>query len=121
MTAALVARERTPRFRSRPAFRERELVRLWQTQALPPEALVTDTGDEIHVVYRGRRGTGPGPDFRDAVIGTAGAALWKGDVELHVRASDFRRHGHHLDRAYLRLALHVVFEDDGEPAVLLDG
>ncbi len=121
MTAAIALRERPPRYRRAEGLRESELSRLWEAQRLPPEALVTASGDEVHVVYRGRRGAGPGPDFRDAVIGTNDASLLKGDVELHVRSSDFRRHGHHTDRAYLRLALHVVFEDDGGPTELLDG
>lgn len=135
------------------ALRESELSRLWQEQRLPPEALVTAGGEDVQIVYRGRRGAGPGPDFRDAVVritprpprlctadtaGAAdttnpgdgetraarpdsGAAAVRGDVELHVRSSDFRRHGHHLDRGYLRLALHVVFIDDGDPTTLLDG
>jgi len=33
-------------------------------------------------------------------------------VELHVRSSDFRRHGHHRDAAYDGLALHLVFRQD---------
>jgi hypothetical protein len=139
--------------RPRAALRERELSRLWQEQRLPPEALVTAEGSEVDVLYRGRRGLGPGPDFRDAVIrliprfalqqprvaqntisapiarsaaadtdGEAAEAFTlRGDVELHVRSSDFRRHRHHEDRAYQRLVLHVVFEDDGGPTRTLDG
>jgi len=120
----------------RPALKESELSRLWQKQQLPPEALVTDGGADVRVVYRGRRGAGAGPDFRDAVIAFGvldhpaaavepsqqrDAGVRHGDIELHVRSSDFRRHGHHLDRAYLRLALHVVFEDDAGPTMLMDG
>src|SRR5579883_1201699 len=135
--AALPSPDPRPAARRRPrgALRERELSRLWQEQRLPPEALVTADGATVEVIYRGRRGLGPGPDFRDAVIRLTpqaplhvhgeGEAMevvaYRGDVELHVRASDFRRHGHHEDRAYLRLALHVVFEDDGGPTQLQDG
>ncbi len=121
MTAMTAVCEAPQQYRRLPGMRESELSRLWEAQRLPAEALVTDSGEEVHLVYRGRRGAGPGPDFRDAVIGTPGASLLKGDIELHVRSSDFRRHGHHLDRAYLRLALHVVFEHDGGPTSLLDG
>lgn len=122
MSADVALHEPRPRYRTaRPPLRESELSRLWQAQRLPPEALVTAAGDEVHVVYRGRRGAGPGPDFRDAVVGMADGTLLKGDVELHVRSSDFQRHGHQLDRAYLRLVLHIVFEDDGGPTLLLDG
>src|SRR5579885_2003269 len=129
------SRSAAQRRRPRAALRERELSRLWQEQRLPPEALVTADGASVDVIYRGRRGLGPGPDFRDAVIrltprlsprlpgeeAAVDAITLRGDVELHVRSSDFRRHGHHEDRAYLRLALHVVFEDDGGPTQLQDG
>src|SRR3989304_5818394 len=66
------------------------------------------------------RGGGPGPDFRDAVIQTPGGTL-RGDVELHLRASDFRRHGHDRDPAYDGLALHLVFWADEGPHTLLAG
>jgi hypothetical protein len=64
---------------------------------------------------------GPGPDFRDAII-AAPWGLLRGDVELHVRASDFHRHGHGQDATYNGLALHVVFwDDEGEDTLLAGG
>lgn len=90
---------------------ERDLARLWEGQRFPPEALATTGGEPLRVVFRGRPGRGPGPDFRDALIRAPGRVL-RGDVELHVRASDFRRHGHHRDRAYDGVALHLVFWAD---------
>lgn len=42
-----------------------------------------------------------------------------GDVELHVRAGDFERHGHHRDAAYNDLALHLVYRHDGLRETLL--
>jgi len=100
---------------------ERELAHLWQGQRFPPQALTTTAGWPLRVLYRGRWGRGPGPDFRDAVIEAPWGTL-KGDVELHVRASDFRRHGHHHDPAYNRLALHLVFwPDDPEDTMLASG
>ena len=87
---------------------ERELARLWRDQTFPPAALVTSEGEKLRVIYRGRSGGGPGPDFRDALIAAPGVLL-RGDVELHVLSSDFRRHGHHRDPAYAGVALHVVF------------
>lgn len=80
---------------------------MWEGQRFPPDALTTAGGQPLRVLYRGLRGRGPGPDFRDAVISAPWGTL-RGDVELHLRASDFRRHGHHLDHAYDRLALHLV-------------
>ncbi|HTE65772.1 MAG TPA: DUF2851 family protein [Candidatus Binatia bacterium] len=99
-------------------FAEADLSRLWQDQTFPPEALTTVDGERLRVIYRGRRTGGPGPDFRDALI-AAPSALLRGDVELHVRSSDFRRHGHHHDPAYAGVVLHLVFRDDDRGATVL--
>ncbi len=106
---------------SRVALSERDLSQLWEGQRFPPRALATISGWPLQVLYRGRRGGGPGPDFRDAVIQAPWGTL-KGDVELHVRTSDFHRHGHHHDPAYNRLALHLVFwPDESEDTLLASG
>ena len=105
-----------------PALREEELVRLWEGQRFPAGALKTRRGETLQIVYRGRHSPGAGPDFSDAIIADEAGNLLKGDVELHVRASDFRGHGHHHDSRYDNLALHVVFGDDeGEDTELCSG
>jgi hypothetical protein len=73
---------------------------------------VDGEGRKVRVIYRGRRGAGPGPDFRDAIIALDDGPAF-GDVELHILASDFQRHGHDRDPAYLGVVLHVVVRDDG--------
>jgi hypothetical protein len=100
------------------ALKESDLSRIWEGQTFPPEAMTTSGGDRLRVIYRGRRGRGAGPDFRDAIV-AAPAGLLEGDVELHVRSSDFRRHGHHLDPAYDGLAMHLVLRHDGGADTLL--
>lgn len=104
------------------ALSEEQLARLWRGQRFPPGALVTRGGVLVTVIYQGRAGRGAGPDFRGAVVtGPSGVPL-RGDVELHVRASSFRAHGHDRDPAYARVVLHVVFEDDaGEDTPLPGG
>ncbi|HXG41906.1 MAG TPA: DUF2851 family protein [Dehalococcoidia bacterium] len=100
---------------------ERWLARLWQDASLPPAALRTRDGRHLRVVFRGLPNAGPGPDFRHAIIATE-EGLLRGDVEVHVLASDFRRHRHHLDPAYDGLALHVVlWDDEGRDTVLACG
>lgn len=92
---------------------EADLARLWQGQQLPPEVLTTTAGLRLRVVHPGLPGRGPGPDFRNATIASADDdRLWQGDVELHVLASDYWRHGHHRDAAYNMVVLHLVFRDD---------
>jgi hypothetical protein len=100
------------------ALSESELSTLWEGQRFPAAALITRAGAPVRVLHPGRAGRGAGPDFRDAILtlerGIAPAGVLRGDVELHVRASDFRAHGHAQDRRYDRVVLHVVFEDEGE-------
>ncbi len=95
-----------------PAPTEALLHDLWAGQRFPASALVTRQGAPVRALHRGRRGRGPGPDFRGAVIAGPSGLTLRGDVELHVRASEFRAHGHHRDPAYDSVVLHVVFEDD---------
>ncbi len=103
-----------------PALSELDLVSLWQGQRLPAGALVTRDGTPLAILSPGRRVGGGGPDFREAVIATP-AGMLTGDVELHVRASDFARHGHGQDPAYNGVVLHVVFWDDQGRDTLLAG
>jgi len=98
------------------------LARLWHSQLLPRDAIVTRRGERLRVVYRGRPSAGAGPDFRDAIIEGPGGQLWHGDLEVHVRASGFRLHGHDRDPAYDDVVLHLVWEDDeGEDTLLACG
>ncbi len=90
------------------------LAQVWNAQWLAPE-LRTSEGQRLRVVYRGVWTHADGPDFTGALLELDGR-LVSGDVELHRRASDWLAHGHHLDPAYERVALHVVLEDDlGQP------
>ena len=81
----------------------------WRLYGSPDKAL-TD-GTPLRIVYPGRLNTASGPDFSDARL-TIGSVAWAGNVELHVRASDWYRHGHNRDRAYDSVILHVVGESD---------
>ncbi len=96
------------------ALDEETLSRLWEGQRFPAAALVTRQGVRLRTLRPGRRGRGAGPDFRDALVAGPGGRLLRGDVELHVRSSDFRRHGHDTNPGYDGVALHVVFEDDDD-------
>lgn len=90
------------------------LAQVWNAQWLAPE-LRTSEGQALRVVYRGVWTHADGPDFTGALL-EIGGRLVTGDVELHRRASDWLAHGHHLDPAYERVALHVVLDDDlGRP------
>jgi hypothetical protein len=112
MTSPPVTRPAAPGGARGPRLAEAQLCALWRGRRFPAAALVTRAGVAVTVIFQGRRGRGPGPDYRGAVIAGPSGVPVRGDVELHVRASDFRAHGHHLDAAYAGIVLHVVFEDD---------
>ena len=86
---------------------ESEVVGIWQCQLLKKTELTTEAGEPIEIVYPGRVNDGQGADFRDAVI-ASGGKLAKGDIEVHVRSSDWQAHRHHRDAVYNRVVLHVV-------------
>ena len=64
------------------------MAKLWKERASREESLRAGNGRRFKVIYCGRPGTGPGPDFRDAVLEEEGVGLVRGDVELHVRQQD---------------------------------
>jgi outer membrane protein assembly factor BamB len=73
------------------------------------------------VIYPGWRWGSWGPDFRSALLAIDGAFV-RGDVEIHVQARDWDRHGHATDPAYDALVLQVVFDlDNAPPPVRHDG
>lgn len=107
--------------RAAAAIDERLVVRLWRAQAFAREALRTLDGRAVQVVYPGRPRPGGGPDYQGALIAFDGV-LARGDVELHLRAGDWARHGHDHDPAYNATVLHVVLWADGAaPARRADG
>jgi hypothetical protein len=83
------------------------VVKIWQYQMLGRTDLVTEDGEPIKVIYPGRINDNHGADLRDAVIATS-QRVSKGDIEVHVKSSDWRAHRHHQDPTYNRVILHVV-------------
>lgn len=55
--------------------------------------------------------TDAGPDFPQAKIKIDGID-WAGSVEIHVKSSEWMEHGHHQDKAYENVVLHVVWAED---------
>lgn len=91
---------------------------IWRRQWLVKGRLLASDGQGIEVIHPGEANGDGGPDFRDAIIAAEMGEVW-GDVELHVRSSGWRGHGHHLDPAYNGVVLHVVLWDDGASNVQL--
>lgn len=70
-------------------------------------------GRELKILHPGVWNENAGPDFSGARL-RIGDQLWVGNVELHVRASDWYRHNHHSNLSYDSVVLHVVAIDDAE-------
>lgn len=92
---------------------ERLLHYVWKHRLLPVQTLVTTDGQELEVIDPGLHNRDQGPDFFNAKV-RLGGTLWAGNVEVHLRSSDWYRHGHDTDPAYNSVVLHVVGEVDGE-------
>ena len=91
-------------------MREEFLYYIWENR-LTDKDLKTIEGESIDIVATGYRNTDSGPDFLEAKI-QIGNKLWAGHVEIHVKSSDWNRHGHQTDKAYKNVILHVVYEND---------
>jgi hypothetical protein len=90
---------------------ERLLQHLWQYQYYNKQALLLENNDQFQVIHPGRLNTNQGPDFLEAKIKIENT-LWVGNVELHLKTSDWFKHAHHLDRNYDNVVLHVVLDND---------
>lgn len=83
---------------------------LWKFRMAGTEMFTTE-GEVVSVLYPGQQNSDGGPDFFNARV-RIGSTAWAGNVEIHVKASDWLRHGHNDDPAYDNVILHVVAEAD---------
>lgn len=87
---------------------ERLMHYTWKHKMFPLGTLLTTDGRAVEVISPGLYNrTDGGPDFFNAKIKIDGV-LWVGNVELHLKASDWYRHRHDSDPAYNNVILHVV-------------
>ena len=73
--------------------------------------LQTISGNEIKIINPGLQNHQSGPDFKNSKIKIEDKT-WIGNVEIHVKTSDWIKHGHSSDKAYDSIILHVVYEND---------
>jgi len=98
---------------------EKLLHYVWRHRVFPLEALMTTDGQSVEVIDPGLPNPNAGPDFFNAKV-RIGGTMWVGNVEIHVLASDWMRHGHQTDSAYDSVILHVVQTADVD-VVTADG
>lgn len=92
-------------------MREDLLHFIWKYKKLQGQTLRTVKGESVVIKDFGVYNQLAGPDFFNAQI-KIGAQLWAGNVEMHLRSSDWFAHHHETDEKYNSVILHVVWDDD---------
>ena len=90
---------------------ERLLQYIWQFQYFNQQELTTTQHEKLTIVHPGQWNHNQGPDFSMAQI-ILGKTKWAGNIEIHLRSSDWKKHGHAADNRYSKIILHVVWQDD---------
>ena len=100
---------------------EDAVVRRWES--LPPGTqLPLVDGTVCQLIFAGRGGSSVGPDVHDALLLFPDGEQRVGDIEFHVRSSDWVAHRHFSDPRYNNVILHVVLLcDNVHPTTRSDG
>jgi hypothetical protein len=94
-----------------PKLSEKFLHHVWKFGWFSSTNLLTDTGQKIEIMHPGVHNHNAGPDFMNARV-RIDETLWWGNIEIHIRASDWHRHQHQSDEHYKNVILHVVLYND---------
>ncbi|PVX45064.1 uncharacterized protein DUF2851 [Flavobacterium sp. 103] len=94
-------------------MKEDFLHHLWKFKKFDTLNLKTCNQEEITISNVGQYLELAGPDFFNAQI-TIGNQKWAGNVEIHVKSSDWYIHHHEKDAGYENVILHVVWNHDTE-------
>jgi Protein of unknown function (DUF2851) len=101
---------------------ERLLQTIWQHQRLRRDQLETLDGQSLRILHPGFRSFEGGPDFRGALVQMGDDPPRSGDVEVDLRSSGWRAHGHDRNPAFQNVILHVIWDSDrpaaGAPPLL---
>jgi hypothetical protein len=92
-------------------MKEEFLYYIWQYKLFAKRDLWTTEKQQITIEKTGVQNKNAGPDFLNAQV-KIGAQLWAGNVEMHLKSSDWYAHKHEEDVNFDAVILHVVWEHD---------
>jgi len=84
---------------------------IWLYKKLDTSNLKTTQGEVLHIINFGQYIQQSGPDFFNAQI-VLNEQKWAGNIEIHLKSSDWYVHHHEKDDNYNNVILHVVWEHD---------
>lgn len=89
------------------------LQHVWKYQLFNTDNLTTTDGQSVKIEAIGMHNNHAGPDFLHAKI-QIDTTLWCGNIEVHIKSSDWKRHNHHTQKEYCNVILHVVHTHDAD-------
>lgn len=90
---------------------EKFLYEIWKDQKFENELLTKD-GEKITVIDSGQQNRElGGPDFKNARV-KIGNITYCGDVEIDSYYTDWKNHGHNLNKRYNKVILHASLNND---------
>jgi len=84
---------------------------IWKYKLFNFNHIKTTAGDNVVIKNGGTLNTNAGPDFLDASI-QIGSIDWSGNIEIHIKSSDWTKHKHQYNDAFNNVILHVVWQED---------
>jgi len=84
---------------------------IWQNLLFETNLLQAVDGESVQIIQRGTLNSHAGPDFNNAKI-KIDQTIWAGNIEIHIKSSDWNLHGHTRDKMYDSTILHVCWEYD---------
>ena len=97
---------------------EKMVTEAWQDLLDNGYKLKTEAGQSLRVIYPGKNSDAPGSDFQDAVI-SVNRQMFRGNIELHVKSSDWHKHEHDRNPIYNGVVLHVAWQQDCDSDIKL--
>lgn len=92
-------------------MKEKFLQYIWKMKAFGLSDLKTTDGEIVSIYYNGEHNSNAGPDFLNAKI-KIGDTIWAGNIEIHLKTSQWHLHKHSENKSFDNVILHVVLEHD---------